>query len=72
MSTVTSGTLPSLESSSPDNSGPTVVVIGYIFLVLTTLTIIGRLAAALSRKRTLERDDICLCLATVSNTTMSG
>lgn len=64
----TSGTLPSLESSSPDNDGPTVVVIAYILLVLTALTVIGRVVSTLSRRGALERDDTCLVLATVSIT----
>jgi hypothetical protein len=68
MSDPTSGTLPSLESSTPGNDGATVVLIAYIFLVFTVLTIIGRISANVTRKRGLEQEDGIMILATVWNT----
>lgn len=65
MSALTSGTLPPLESSTPGNDGPTLVLVAYVFLVFTTLSMISRIAATLTKKRGLEHDDAVLTLATV-------
>lgn len=65
MSTTTSGTLPSLESSTPGNDGATLVLIAYTFVVFTILTLVGRMTASLTRKRGLELEDGFMIVATV-------
>lgn len=65
MSGQTSGTIPALESSTPEDHGATVVLITYIFLAFTVIAMAGRIGATSYKKRTIEQDDIFLMLATV-------